>query len=70
MADNGDGTYTMDYTVPSDGTFTVSVEVLEPGLKAEYFSNNAWIGTPEITQIDSTIYFDWGGSFPTTPVVD
>ena len=71
MTDNGDGTYTADYTVPSGGTFTVSVDLtLTGGLKAEYFSSPAWTGTPTITRIDPTVYFNWGSSFPTTPAID
>ena len=31
MTDNGNGTYTVDYTVPSDGTFLVSVILMQPG---------------------------------------
>jgi len=56
MTDKGDGTYTSDYTVPSGGTFTVSVDLYKPGgLKAEYFANTDCTGTPAITRIDSTI---------------
>ena len=34
MKDNGDGTYTADYTVPTPGFVTVSVELLnKDGLK-------------------------------------
>ena len=32
MKDNGDGTYTADYTVPTPGFVTVSVELLNKGL--------------------------------------
>lgn len=62
IIDNGDGTYTGDYTVPSVGTFTVTVDLVKPeagGLKAEYFNNNLWSGTPAVTRIDSTINYNW-----------
>ena len=31
MIDNGDGMYTSDFTVPSSGTFTVSVSIAKSG---------------------------------------
>ena len=68
MTDLGDGTYTVDYTVPSCGTFIVSVEL--SGLKAEYFTNHNWSGTPAITRIDPNIWFNFGSSFPTVPIVN
>lgn len=47
MTDLGNGTYTVDYTVPSGGTFIVSVQPVKlSGLKAEYFTNDNWSGTP------------------------
>ena len=35
-----------------------------PGLKAEYYSNSNWSGTPSYTQIDKNINFDWGYGGP------
>lgn len=34
------------------------------GLKAEYFNNKAWKGTPRHTQIDKQINFEWGTQSP------
>ena len=71
MTDLGDGTYTVDYTVPSSGTFIVFVELSGlNGLKAEYFTNKNWSGTPAITRIDPNIWFNFGSSFPTVPIVN
>ena len=72
MTDNGDGTYTVDYTVPSEGTFSVSVILVElqSGLQAEYFITPEWTGAPEITRIDPNIYFNWGHSWPASGAVD
>jgi len=61
MTDKGDGTYTVEYTVPNGGTFTVSVDLLEQGgLSAEYFNNMNLSGTPAVTKIDPTINFNYG----------
>lgn len=35
------------------------------GLKAEYYNNMNWSGTPERTQVDKNIYFNWGTDAPT-----
>ena len=35
-----------------------------PGLKAEYFSNNKWEGTPSKVQIDPVIDFNWADTAP------
>lgn len=35
-----------------------------PGLKAEYYTNDSWSGTPAKTQVDSNINFDWGHGGP------
>ena len=72
MTDNGDGTYTVDYTVPSEGTFSVSVILaeLQSGLQAEYFITPAWNGAPALTRIDPNIYFDWGNSWPASGADD
>lgn len=34
------------------------------GLKAEYYSNNNWSGTPIVTKNVSNIYYDWGSKGP------
>ncbi len=34
------------------------------GLKAEYFANNNWSGTPVATKTVSNIYYDWGTKGP------
>ena len=66
MTDKGDGTYTVDYTVPSSGSFIVRVDLVKPGgLMGEYFNNMNWSGTPAVTKIDPTINFSNGLSTPT-----
>ena len=68
MTDNGDGTYTADYTVPSGGTFFVSVELFQTGgLNAEYFNNISWTGSPVVNKVDLTIDFDYSTFFKTQP---
>ena len=34
------------------------------GLKAEYYDNNNWSGTPVFTQTESNIYYDWTSKGP------
>lgn len=34
------------------------------GLKAEYYNNNSFSGTPSVTRVDSNIYYDWTTSGP------
>ncbi len=34
------------------------------GLKAEYYNNNNWSGTPVFTKTDSNIYYDWTNKGP------
>ena len=64
MTDNGDGTYTADYTVSQSGTVTVSAELLKAGGAHEYyFDNQNWSGNPSYSTV-SEIYYDWGGSRP------
>ena len=68
MTDNGDGTYTADYTVPSGGTFFVSVELFQAGgLNAEYFNNLSWTGSPAVNKVDPTIDFGYSNFFKTQP---
>jgi hypothetical protein len=60
MNDNGDGTYTADYTVSSSGLVTVSVELLtQGGLYTEYFNNMDLSGVPVLTQIEPGIEKIW-----------
>jgi len=68
MTDNGDGTYTVDYTVPSGGTFFLSVvHVKTDGLLAEYFNNINWSGTPAVTKTDPSINFSYSNFYKTQP---
>ncbi len=46
---------TKDYTFTSDG---------KQGLKAEYYANSGFEGTPEITRYEDEIYYDWGLGSP------
>lgn len=60
MTDLNDGTYSVDYTVPEEGTVTVSlVLVNQGGLSAEYFNNAFLDGIPTLSRVDSFIDFDW-----------
>ena len=60
MTDNGDGTYSADYTSLVEATIDVSVFLNQGcGLIAEYFTNKVWSGTPAITQVDENINFNW-----------
>ena len=63
MIDNGDGTYTLDYTLSQPGTVNVSFE--HYGLFAKYFDNDSTNpsnlnGVPNYTAIESEINHYWG----------
>jgi hypothetical protein len=67
MTDNLDGTYSAAYSVPLDGTITVSVFLMRSGgAYSEWFDNLLMDGTPALSRIDSEIDFDWG----TGPIID
>ena len=71
MTDNGDGTYTGTYTVPLDGTVTVSVFLMQAGgAYAEYFDNIFMDGTPALKRIEPTIDHDWGTGLITNSASD
>ena len=55
MTDNGDGTYTADYTVSSAGSVSVSVELLKTGIKYWSFGNSNWEGKPTF-KVDDDMY--------------
>ncbi len=60
MTDNGDGTFSSDYTVSVAGAVTVSVELLKAGgIYAEYFNNQFLSGAPVASQIESEINHNW-----------
>ena len=47
MTDNGDGTYTADYSVSQAGTVTVSSELLTGnGVQGWYYNNQFFSGPP------------------------
>lgn len=56
----GDGTYTAGYSVAAPGTVSVSVDLVEAGIKGEYWSNMSRKGSPNFTQLDEKIEFYWG----------
>ena len=61
MTDNSDGTYRVEYTIPQDGTVTVSIVLAaQGGLYAEYFNNAFLDGAPALTRVDSSMDFSWG----------
>ena len=61
MTDNADGTYHVEYSIPQDGTVTVSIVLAsQGGLYAEYFNNAFLDGVPALSRIDSSMDFDWG----------
>ena len=49
--------------IPENVLFT-STEKKETGLKAEYFNNNDFNGTPKVTRIDRTVNFNWWDKAP------
>ncbi len=46
---------TKDFTLTSDG---------KQGLKAEYYANSNFEGTPEVVRYENEIYYDWGLGSP------
>ncbi len=53
-----------DAKVP-DSVFThIENGNIVSGLKAEYFNNNNWSGSPVLTKTESNIYYDWGTKGP------
>ena len=60
MTDNGDGTYTFNYSVPLDGAVTVVVQLLTSGgVYGEWFANTNWSGSPGKTNYTSDVNFIW-----------
>ena len=60
MTDNGDGTYTFNYSVPLDGAVTVVVQLLTAGaVYGEWFANTNWSGSPGLTNYTSDVNFIW-----------
>ncbi len=52
----------LDYgTVPSSWLRT---EDGQPGLKAEYYNSESFLGNPVVTRVESNIDFDWGEASP------
>ena len=52
--------YTAVYTINEPGSYSTQVTQLFPGgLKAEYYDNQWFYGSPSIERIDPTIDFDW-----------
>lgn len=61
MTDQGDGTYTYTLSVARPGDITVSVLYYTQGsLWIEYYPNQVWSGTNELTTTASNVNFDWG----------
>jgi len=53
------GVYVNQNIIESDNFFHMENGKLKPGLKAEYFANTGFEGTPKIVQIDPKIDFYW-----------
>ena len=70
MTDNGDGTYSFQYSISVDGAITIIVQLLNgAGVKGDWYNNVNWSGAPTFTNYSSVINFvgsdsqDWvGGS--------
>ncbi|WP_321997468.1 PA14 domain-containing protein [Draconibacterium orientale] len=48
----------------NDYTFTVTHHASGTGLSAEYFNNMTLTGTPDLTQTDATVNFNWASAGP------
>ena len=60
MNDNGDGTYSFDYSVSFDGAVTVIVELLiQGGLKVQWFPNLTYTPPAIKSNLTSNINFRW-----------
>ena len=60
MTDNGDGTYTFNYSVPLDGAVTVVIQLLTAGaVYGEWFANTNWSGSPGLANYTSDVNFIW-----------
>ena len=46
----------------------VNASLIEPGLKAEYYSNSTLNGKPVLTRVDKQIDFDWNAASPAAGV--
>ena len=53
-----------DSKVSSDMLSHYNNGVSVQGLKAEYYNNNNWTGTPVLTRSEPTIYYDWATKGP------
>jgi beta-glucosidase len=50
------GNVSTEYLTPSSGT--------GPGLRAEYFNNTTWSGSPVLTRTEGQLAFEWQGKSP------
>ena len=65
MVDNGDGTYSFDYSVTFDGAVTVIVELLtQGGLKVQWFPNLTYTPPTIKSNLTSNINFFWDVGYP------
>ena len=71
MTDNGDGTYSIKFTIYENGSISVSIVLARiGGLYAEYF-NNAFLDGPNVlSRVDNTIDFDWSENLITAEAGD
>ena len=61
MTDNGDNTYTYDYTVSRPGEITINVLKYTPNqVRIEYFPTKALTGANEKVSYIPNIDLDWG----------
>ena len=57
MTDNGDGTYSYNYSVNNNGAITVIVNLANTqGVDWEWYSNYNWSGTPQL--VNTIKYFN------------
>jgi hypothetical protein len=64
MQDNGDGTYSYDYTLTKEGLITIQVILVANGLAMDYFPNRTWSGSPTVSSTISTLNENWGYGGP------
>ena len=62
MTDNGDGTYTYNFSVQLDGAVTIIVRLVNTGVvNWKWYSNPNFSGSPVKINTTSSVYFDANG---------
>ena len=66
MLNGGNGNDWLQSLTPA----TALTGQLQAGLRAEYFNNGSFSGTPVLVRQDANVFFDWGGGSPAAGVVN